>query len=39
MAGGAGVPHSLRADRFVRGHDDVCGREIAHALWSAIAAS
>ncbi|MGW5718810.1 hypothetical protein ACWEVP_21750 [Amycolatopsis sp. NPDC003865] len=34
-----GVPHNLLADRFVRGHTDVCGREIAHALWSAIAAS
>lgn len=34
-----GVPHNLRADRFVRGHTDVCGPQIAHALWSAIAAS
>jgi hypothetical protein len=34
-----GVPHNLRADRFVRGHTDVCGPEIAHALLSAIAAS
>ncbi|MFJ7216951.1 hypothetical protein [Amycolatopsis sp. NPDC098790] len=34
-----GVPHNLRADRFVRSHTDVCGPEIAHALWSAIAAS
>ncbi|WP_284741244.1 alpha/beta fold hydrolase [Amycolatopsis sp. RTGN1] len=34
-----GVPHNLLADRFVRGHTDVCGPQIAHALWSAIAAS
>lgn len=34
-----GVPHNLRADRFVHGHTDVCGPQIAHALWSAIAAS
>jgi hypothetical protein len=34
-----GVPHNLRADRFVAGHSDVRGPEIAHALWSAIAAS
>ncbi|MEU7783557.1 hypothetical protein [Amycolatopsis sp. NPDC049159] len=34
-----GVPHNLRAERFVRGHTDVTGREIAHALCSAIAAS
>ncbi|SEF34541.1 hypothetical protein SAMN05421837_107434 [Amycolatopsis pretoriensis] len=34
-----GVPHNLRANRFVRSHTDVCGPEIAHALWSAIAAS
>ncbi|WP_370961173.1 hypothetical protein [Amycolatopsis sp. cg9] len=34
-----GVPHNLRADRFVRGHTDVTGPQIAHALWSAIAAS
>ncbi|WP_290060416.1 alpha/beta fold hydrolase [Amycolatopsis solani] len=34
-----GVPHNLRADRFVRAHTDVTGPEIAHALWSAIAAS
>jgi len=34
-----GVPHNLPADGFVRGHDDVGGPEIAHALWSAIAAS
>jgi hypothetical protein len=33
-----GVPHNLRADRFVRGHTDVHGPEIAHALLSAIAA-
>ncbi|WP_326947606.1 hypothetical protein OHS58_23750 [Amycolatopsis sp. NBC_00348] len=33
-----GVPHNLRADGFVRGHTDVHGPEIAHALWSAIAA-
>jgi hypothetical protein len=34
-----GVPHNLRADRFVRDHTDVCGPQVAHALWSAIAAS
>ncbi|GLY42349.1 hypothetical protein Amsp01_083720 [Amycolatopsis sp. NBRC 101858] len=34
-----GVPHNLPADRFVHGHTDVCGPQIAHALWSAIAAS
>ncbi|WIY07209.1 hypothetical protein QRX60_26360 [Amycolatopsis mongoliensis] len=34
-----GVPHNLLADRFVRSHTDVCGPQIAHALWSAIAAS
>lgn len=34
-----GVPHNLLADRFVRGHTDVCGPQIAHALSSAIAAS
>jgi hypothetical protein len=34
-----GVPHNLRADRFVHGHTDVHGPEIAHALLSAIAAS
>lgn len=34
-----GVPHNLRADRFVRAHNDVTGPQIAHALWSAIAAS
>lgn len=34
-----GVPHNLRADRFVRGHTDVCGPEIAHALLSAMAVS
>ncbi|VVJ16934.1 Uncharacterised protein [Amycolatopsis camponoti] len=34
-----GVPHNLLADRFVRGHTDVCGPQIAHALWSAIASS
>jgi hypothetical protein len=34
-----GGPHHLRADRFVAGHSDVRGPEIAHALWSAIAAS
>ncbi|WP_328614821.1 hypothetical protein OHS18_44245 [Amycolatopsis sp. NBC_00355] len=33
-----GVPHNLRADRFVRGHTDVHGPEVAHALSSAIAA-
>jgi pimeloyl-ACP methyl ester carboxylesterase len=33
------VPHNLLADRFIRGHTDVCGPQIAHALWSAIAAS
>ncbi len=31
------VPHNLRADRFVHGHSDVAGREIAHALLSAMA--
>lgn len=34
-----GVPHNLLADRFVRGHTDVCGPQIAYALSSAIAAS
>jgi len=34
-----GVPHNLLADRFVHGHTDVHGPEIAHALLSAIAAS
>jgi hypothetical protein len=34
-----GVPHNLLADRFVPGHPDVHGPEIAHALQSAIAAS
>ncbi|MFI5586900.1 hypothetical protein ACIA5G_17780 [Amycolatopsis sp. NPDC051758] len=34
-----GVPHNLLADRFVPGHPDVHGAEVAHALQSAIAAS
>jgi hypothetical protein len=33
----AGVPHNLRADRFVHSHTDVHGPEIAHAILSAIA--
>lgn len=31
------VPHNLGADRFVHGHTDVAGREIAHAVLSAMA--
>lgn len=35
----AGAMHNLRADRFISGHSDVTGRQVAHAILSAIAST
>lgn len=33
------VAHNLRADKFISGHSDVTGKEVAHALLSALAST